>query len=101
MDKRLITADPGIMMGKPVVGGTRITVDSGRKRFALVGQVGNCRLLIDLIWQLKERSDRKNYWKRRSLDRRLPIGGGLPTCSTKNRLRDSTLLFLEPAGFFS
>jgi uncharacterized protein (DUF433 family) len=27
MDKHLITADPGIMMGKPVVAGTRITVE--------------------------------------------------------------------------
>jgi len=27
VDKHLITADPGIMMGKPVVAGTRITVE--------------------------------------------------------------------------
>ncbi|MGD1098007.1 MAG: DUF433 domain-containing protein [Bryobacteraceae bacterium] len=27
MNKRLITSDPAIMMGKPVVGGTRITVE--------------------------------------------------------------------------
>jgi uncharacterized protein (DUF433 family) len=27
VNKRLITSDPAIMMGKPVVGGTRITVE--------------------------------------------------------------------------
>lgn len=27
MEKRLITSDPAIMMGKPVIGGTRITVE--------------------------------------------------------------------------
>lgn len=34
MRHHLITSDPGIMMGKPVIKGTRITVESILDRFA-------------------------------------------------------------------
>ncbi|MBP1467384.1 DUF433 domain-containing protein [Candidatus Chloroploca sp. M-50] len=34
MNNRLITVDPAIMMGKPVITGTRITVESLLDRFA-------------------------------------------------------------------
>lgn len=34
MNNRLITADPAIMMGKPIITGTRITVESLLDRFA-------------------------------------------------------------------
>lgn len=34
MNNRLITVDPAIMMGKPIITGTRITVESLLDRFA-------------------------------------------------------------------
>lgn len=34
MNDRLITVDPAIMMGKPIITGTRITVESLLDRFA-------------------------------------------------------------------
>ncbi|WP_129674679.1 DUF433 domain-containing protein [Candidatus Chloroploca sp. Khr17] len=34
MNNRLITADPAMMMGKPIITGTRITVESLLDRFA-------------------------------------------------------------------